>query len=131
MSSPQRCCIDSCVCVKYPGHFKAIYLLRNIAENNLLEYADNFLFAEIYDTMIISFGFTVGEADKIIQFVSPFAIINALRNIFRLSGGADDSYLYNIYIQNNCSHLITIEGEILSEMNATFVRKTDASLKRK
>ena len=131
MTVPQKICIDSCVWVKYAGHFKTATLLRYIAENNLLVYADNYLLAEIHDALIISFGFTVSEADKIIQLISPFLIIDAPRNIFRLSRDAKDNYLYDICIQNTCSYLITIDKEILTDNNAPFIRKTDAWLKKK
>ena len=81
--------------------------------------------------IIISFSFTVGEADKIIQLISPFLIIDAPRNIFKLSGNAKDNYLYDICIQNNCRYLISIDTEILADINAPFIRKTDAWLKKK
>lgn len=66
MPGHQKCCIDSCVWVKYAGHFKTSTLLRYIPDNKLLVYADNYLLAEIHDALIISFNFTVSEADKII-----------------------------------------------------------------
>ena len=62
------------------GHFKTATLLRYIADNNLLVYADNYLLAEIHEALIISFSFINGAADKIIQLISPF-FINAPRNI--------------------------------------------------
>lgn len=42
MPTPKKCCIDSCVWVKYAGHFKTTTLLRYIIENNLVVYADNY-----------------------------------------------------------------------------------------
>lgn len=113
------------------GHFKTATLLRCIADNNLLVYADKYLLAEIHEALIISFGFTIGEADKIIQLISLFIIINAPRNIFRVAVDAKDNYLYDICIQNNCCHLITIDKEILADKNAPYIRKTDAWLKKK
>jgi len=91
----------------------------------------NYLFAEIHEALIISFGFTVGKADKIIQFISPFVIINTPRNIFRLSVDAKDNYLFDICIQNNCSCLITNDKEILADKNVPFIPKTNAWLKKK
>lgn len=77
MLTQKKCCIDSCVWVKYAGHFKTATLLRYIAANNLLVYADNYLLSEIHDALIEAFDFTVSEADKIIQLISPFIIIEA------------------------------------------------------
>ena len=131
MPTPKKCCIDSWVWVKYAGHFKTSTLLRYIAENNLLVYADNYLLGEIHQALSEGFGFTVNEADKIIQLISPFIIIEAPRNIFRLSKDAKDNYLYDLCIQNNCRYLITIDKEILSDTNAPFIRKTDAWLKKR
>jgi len=131
MPTPKKCCIDSCVWVKYAGHFRASTLLRYIIENNLLVYADNYLLAEIHEALVEGFNFTVNEADKTIQLISPFMIIDAPRNIFRLSKDAKDNYLYDLCIQNNCRHLITIDKEILSDTHAPFIRKTDAWLKKR
>ena len=41
MPMQKKCCIDSCVWIKYAGHFKTATLLRYISENNLLIYADD------------------------------------------------------------------------------------------
>jgi predicted nucleic acid-binding protein len=131
MPTPKKCCIDSWVWVKYAGHFKTSTLLRYIAENNLLVYADNYLPGEIHQALSEGSGFTVSGADKIIQLISPFIIIEAPRNIFRLSKDAKDNYLYDLCIQNNCRYLITIDKEILSDTNAPFIRKTDAWLKKR
>lgn len=130
MPTQKKCCIDSCVWVKYAGHFKTATLLRYIAANNLLVYADNYLLSEIHDALIEAFDFTVSEADNIIKLISPFIIIEAPRNIFRLSKDAKDNYLYDLCIQNNCRYLVTIDNDILTDTNAPFIRKTDAWLKK-
>lgn len=131
MPTPKKCCIDSCVWVKYAGHFKTSTLLRSISENNLLVYADNYLLAEIHDALIKGFDFTISEADKIIQLISPFIITDAPGNIYRLSKDPKDNYLYDLCLQNNCRYLITIDKEILGDKNAPFIRKTDAWLKKR
>jgi putative PIN family toxin of toxin-antitoxin system len=131
MPTQKKCCIDSCVWVKYAGHFKTTTLLRDIAENNLLVYADNYLLNEIHEALVTGFSFTISEADKIIQLISPFVIIAAPRNIYRMSKDVKDNYLYDLCIQNNCQYLITIDKEILTDKNAPFIRKTDAWLKKR
>jgi predicted nucleic acid-binding protein len=130
MPKQKKCCIDSCVWVKYAGHFKTATLLRCITENNLLVYADNYLLGEVYQALIQGFGFSLKEADRVIQLITPFIIIKAPRNIFRLSKDAKDNYLYDLCIQNNCRYLITIDKLILNDTNAPFMRKTDAWLKK-
>jgi predicted nucleic acid-binding protein len=77
------------------------------------------------------FNFSIAEADRIIQLISPFIIIEVPRNIFRLLKGAKDNYLYDLCIQNNCKYLITIDKEILADIQAPFLRKTDVWLKKK
>jgi putative PIN family toxin of toxin-antitoxin system len=131
MPTPKRCCIDSCVWVKYAGHLKTSSLLRCVAESNLVIYADNYLLGEVHDALIEGFGFTIKEADKIIQLISPFIIIIPPRNIYRLSKDPKDNYLYDLCIQNNCRYLITIDKEILADTSAPFIRKTDAWLKKR
>ena len=131
MPTPKRCCIDSCVWVKYAGHFKTASLLRYVSENDLLVYADNYLLGEIHDALIEGFDFSIREADRIIQLISPFIITDAPRNIYRLSKDAKDNYLYDLCIQNNCRYLITIDKEILRDTTAPFMRKTDAWLKKR
>ena len=126
-----KCCVDSCVWVKYAGHFKVATLLQLIRKNNLIVYADNYLLGEIHNALIEGFCFKPADADKLIQFISPFLIIKAPRNIFRLSTDAKDNFLYDLCIQNNCRYLITIDKEILKDANAPFLRKTDAWLKKK
>lgn len=130
MRSAKKCCIDSSVWVKYAGHHKASTLLRYITKHNLLVYGDNYLLGEIHQALMIGFGFTVKEADKVIQMILPFIIINAPHNLFRLSKDPKDNYLYDLCIQNNCSYLITIDKELLTDVNAPFQRKTDAWLKK-
>ena len=130
MPTPKKCCIDSCVWVKYAGHFKTSTLLKYIAANNLLVYADNYLLSEIHEALIVGFNFTLKDADKIITLISPFIIISTPQNIFRLSKDPKDNFLYDICIQNNCRYLITIDKQILSDKNAPFIKKTDAWLKK-
>lgn len=130
MPTLKKCCIDSCVWVKYAGYFRTTTLFRYIIENNLIVYADNYLLSEIHDALIEGFSFTVSEADKIIQLIVPFMIIEAPGNIFRLSKDAKDNFLYDLCIQNNCRYLITIDKEILSDTQAPFIRKTDAWLRK-
>lgn len=127
----KKCCIYSCVWVKYAGHLRTATLLRYISQNNLLIFADNYLLGEIHEALIQGFEFTIPESDKIIQLISPFIIIAAPRNIYRLSKDAKDNYLYDLCIQNNLSYLITIDKGILSDNSAPFIRKTDAWLKRR
>ena len=131
MPTPKKCCIDSCIWVKYAGHFRTATLLRYISENNLLIFADNYLLGEIHEALVEGFDFTVREADKIIQLISPFIIINAPRNIYRLSKDAKDNFLYDLCIQNNCRYLITVDSGILTDTSAPFIKKTDAWLKRR
>lgn len=131
MPMQKKCCIDSCVWIKYAGHFKTSTLLRYIYENNLLVYADNYLLAEIHEALIQGFEFSVSEADKIIQLISPFVIINPPRNLYRLSKDAKDNYLYDLCIQNNCRYLVTIDKDILNDKTAPFIRKADGWLKRR
>jgi putative PIN family toxin of toxin-antitoxin system len=131
MPTPKRCCIDSCIWVKYAGHLKTSSLLRNIAVSNLVVYADNYLLGEVHEALIEGFDFTIKEADKIIQLISPFIIIIPPRNTYRLSKDPKDNYLYDLCIQNNCRYLITIDKEILADTSAPFIRKTDAWLKKR
>lgn len=130
MRRPKKCCIDSCVWVKYAGHFKTATLLTYVQQNSLLVYADKYLLGEIHQALMQGFGFTETEADKIIQLISSFIIIKAPRNIYRMSKDAKDNYLYDLCIQNNCRYLITIDKLILNDTNAPFLRKTDAWLKK-
>lgn len=130
MLTPKICCIDSCVWVKYAGHFKTSTLLRYITENNLIVYADNYLLSEVHAALIQGFDFSIRQADKIIQLISPFIVIIAPRNIYRLSKDPKDNFLYDLCIQYNCQYLITIDKEILKDTNAPFLRKTDAWLKK-
>ncbi|MDX2045564.1 MAG: PIN domain-containing protein [Chitinophagaceae bacterium] len=131
MQGLQKCCIDSCVWVKYAGHFKTASLLRYISENNLLVYADNYLLGEVHEALISGFGFTLKEADQVIRLISPFVIIKTPRNVLMIAKDAEDNYLYDLCIQNNCRYLITIDKAILTDVNAPFIRKTDAWLKRR
>lgn len=60
MPTPKKCCIDSCVWVKYAGHYKAATLLRHIYENDLLVFADNYLLGEVHQALIEGFSFKPG-----------------------------------------------------------------------
>ncbi len=131
MPVQNKCCIDGCVWVKYAGHFRVSTLLKYTIENNLIVFADNYLLGEIHNALIEGFNFTITEADKTIQLIFPFQIIKAPRNIFRLSKDVKDNYLYDLCIQNNCKYLITIDKEILGDLQAPFLRKTDAWLRKK
>ena len=127
----KKCCIDSCVWIKYAGHFKASTLLRHIKDNNLIVFADHYLLAEVHEALITEFGFSIKEADTTLNIIKSFVTIMAPRNIYRFSNDPKDNYLYDICIQNNCRYLITIDKELLLDNNAPFLRKTDAWLKKK
>lgn len=131
MLQNEKCCIDSCVWIKYAGHFKTATLLRYISDNNLTVFADRYLLAEIHTTIIKVFYFTVAEADHIIRSIEPFLVLTTPRNIYRLPPDPNDNFLYDICIQNNCKYLITIDKALLLDDNAPFLRKTDAWLRKK
>jgi predicted nucleic acid-binding protein len=131
MRTASRCCIDSCVWVKYAGNYKATTLLNLIVTQNLIVYADNYLLGEVYSALISSFGFEKREADRAIQIISSLIIVKAPRSIYRLSADPKDNYLYDLCIQNNCKFLITIDKKILIDKHAPFEMKTDAWLKRR
>ena len=118
MPTLRKCCVDSCLWIKYAGHFRTATLIRYISQNNFLIFPDNYLLGEIHEALIQGFGFTISDADKVIQLISPFIIITVPRNIFRLSNDAKDNYLYDLCIQNNLRFLITVDKEILSDKPA-------------
>ena len=126
----KKCCIDSCVWIKYAGHFKISTLLSWIKDNGLIVYADNYLLSEIHEALIIGFKFSIHEADSIVRIISPFIILTTPKNIYRLAPDPEDNYLYDLCIQNNCTHLITVDRQILSDLHAPFIRKTDAWLRK-
>ena len=131
MRPNKKCCLDSCIWVKYAGHKKIAILLTYIKSNNLVVFVDNYLLGEIHKTLISEFDFTIQEADRAIHLIKSFVIINTPRNIYRFSKDPKDNYLYDICIQNNCRLLITIDKEILLDDFAPFERKTDAWLKKR
>ena len=131
MNRYKKCCIDSCIWIKYAGHFRTATLPAYIKENNLLVYADYYLLSEIHEALLNQFDFSIKEADTIIELILPFVIISAPKNIYRISKDPKDNYLYDLCIQNNCSYLITIDKELLLDVNEPFFRKTDAWLKKK
>jgi len=105
MQRNRRCCIDSCVWIKYAGHSKATALLRYISENRLIVFADRYLLVEIHDALISVFHFSLQEADYTIRKIETFLILVTPRNIYRLSPDPEDNYLYDICIQYNCKYL--------------------------
>ncbi len=131
MLQNKKCCIDSCVWIKYAGHFKTATLIKYILSNRLTVFADRYLLSEIHLALIKIFNFSVAEADFIIRKIEPFIIIVTPRNIYRLSPDQEDNFLYDICIQNNCKYLITVDKALLLDENAPFLRKTDAWLKKK
>jgi len=131
MLQNKKCCIDSCVWIKYAGHFKTATLIKYILSNRLTVFADRYLLSEIHLALIKIFNFSVAEADFIIRKIGPFIIIVTPRNIYRLSPDPEDNFLYDICIQNNCKYLITVDKALLLDENAPFLRKTDAWLKKK
>lgn len=131
MQRNKRCCIDSCVWIKYAGHLKSATLLRYINENKLIVFADRYLLAEIHDALVSVFHFSIREANYLIRTIEPYIVIVAPRNIYRFSPDPKDNYLYDICIQYNCKYLITIDRALLMDENAPFIRKTDAWLKKK
>ena len=131
MRNEKKCCIDSCVWIKYAGYHKVTRLFYFIIEEKMIVFADNYLLSEIHEALIEEFSFSLSEADKAIRLISQFVIINTPHNIYRMSRDAKDNYLYDLCIQNNCRYLITIDKEIIADTNAPFIRKTDAWLKKK
>ena len=130
MLANNKICIDSCVWIKYAGHYKALTLIQYIYNLNLDVYADRYLLAEIHDALISEFNFSLQDADFVIRKIEPFIILSTPRNIYRFSPDPKDNYLYDICIQNNCEILVTVDKAILLDTNAPFLRKTDAWLKK-
>ena len=102
MRRNKKCCIDSCIWVKYAGHKRIATLLTYIKSNNLVVFVDNYLLGEIHKTLISEFVFSIQEADRAIYLIKSFVIIKTPRNIYRFSKDPKNNYLYDICIQNNC-----------------------------
>lgn len=126
-----KCCIDSCIWIKYAGNFRINTLLNLIVENTLLVYSDRYLLSEIHEALIEQFNLPQHLADKIVNEIRNYIILTVPRNIYRLSADPKDNYLYDISIQNNCKYLITADRKILADRLAPFITKTDAWLKKR
>jgi putative PIN family toxin of toxin-antitoxin system len=126
-----KCCIDSCIWIKYAGNFRINTLIKIIVENTLLVYADRYLLSEVHNALIEQFQLPPDVAFKIVKHIRLYIILTVPRNIYRLSVDPKDNFLYDICIQNNCRYLITIDKDILKDRNAPFITKTDAWLKKK
>jgi hypothetical protein len=72
MLQNKKCCIDSCVWIKYAGHFKTATLITYIINNKLIVFAVRYLLAEIHSALIKVFNFKPAEADYIIRKIEPF-----------------------------------------------------------
>jgi hypothetical protein len=53
-----KCCIDSCVWIKYAAHYKVSTLINIIIENNLIVFAYNYLLGEVHKVFVTTFNFT-------------------------------------------------------------------------
>ena len=82
MLNEKKCCIDSCVWIKYAGYYKVSTLFYFIRENKLKVYADNYLLSEVHEALLAEFNFTISEADKLINIISPYLFIKAPHNIY-------------------------------------------------
>ena len=96
-----KCCIDSCIWIKYAGHYKTTTLLRYVSENKLTVFADRYLLAEIHGMRIKVFNFSASEANYIVRQIEPFIIIITPRDIYRFAPDPKDNYLYDICILYN------------------------------
>lgn len=127
----ENCCIDSCVWIKYVGQNKGSTLIKLIRQNGLNVFADNYLLSEVHEALFKNFDFSLLEADRLIQSITPFIIVSAPRNIYRTAPDPEDNFLYDICIQNSCGLLITIDRALLLDEQAPFIRKTDAWLRKR
>jgi putative PIN family toxin of toxin-antitoxin system len=131
MRRNKKCCIDSCVWVKYAGHNRIAVLLKYIQVNSLIVFADRYLLGEVHKTLINDFDFSITEANRVIYLIESFVVIKAPRNIYRFCGDPIDNFLYDLCIQNNCQLLLTVDRTLLLDLFAPFERKTDAWLRKR
>ncbi len=131
MRRNKKCCIDSCVWVKYAGHNRIAVLLKYIHDNGLVVFADRYLLGEVHKTLITEFNFSIQEANRVTFLIESFVFIVVPRSICRMCNDSTDNFLYDICIQNNCQLLITVDKTLLIDPIAPFTRKTDAWLRKR
>jgi putative PIN family toxin of toxin-antitoxin system len=106
--------VDANILIKYARSKNIKPLLSRFIQCNLLPVVNNYLLSEIFDALVINKWMNAKQATMIIAFISKISLKTVEKAVFALSPDAEDNYLFDLAIQNNCVFIITNEKQLLN-----------------
>jgi putative PIN family toxin of toxin-antitoxin system len=106
--------VDSNIWIKYARAKNIKPLLSRFIQYNFLPVVNNYLLSEIFDALVLNKWMNAKQATLVIQFISKISLKTVEKAVFALSPDAEDNYLFDLAIQNNCVFIITNEKKLLS-----------------
>lgn len=106
--------IDANIWIKYARAKNIKPLLSRFIHYNFLPVVNNYLLSEIFDALVLNKWMSAKQARLVIQFIANISLKTIEKAVFALSPDAEDNYLFDLAIQNNCVFFITNEKRLLS-----------------
>ena len=106
--------VDANIWIKYARAQNIKPLLSRFIKYNFLPVVNNYLLSEIFDALVLNKWMNTKQAMLIIRFITKISIKTVEKAVFALSPDAEDNYLFDLAIQNNCVFIITNEKKLLS-----------------
>jgi len=123
--------VDANVWIKYARTKDIAPLLRRFITYRLQPVVNSYLLAEIFEALVDNNWMHAADASKIIAFISKISIITAEKATYQLSPDAEDNYLFDLAVQNNCAFIITDDTRLLEKKFPKFyIHKSSWFLKK-
>ena len=106
--------VDANIWIKYARSKNIKPLLSRFIKYNLLPVVNNYLLSEIFDALVINKWMNAKQATLVTEFIAKVSLKTVEKAVFALSPDAEDNYLFDLAIQNNCVFIITNEKKLLS-----------------
>ncbi len=106
--------VDANIWIKYARAKNIKPLISRFIKYNFLPVVNNYLLSEIFDALVINKWMNAKQAKLIIEFIAKVSLKTVEKAVFALSPDAEDNYLFDLAIQNNCVFIITNEKKLLS-----------------
>jgi putative PIN family toxin of toxin-antitoxin system len=106
--------VDANIWIKYARAKNIKPLLSRFIQYNFLPVINNYLLSEIFDALVLNKWMNAKQATLITEFIAKTSLRTVEKAVFALSPDAEDNYLFDLAIQNNCVFIITNEKKLLS-----------------
>jgi putative PIN family toxin of toxin-antitoxin system len=106
--------IDANVWIRYARTKNIAPLLDRFSKYHFIPVVNNYMLSEIFITLAKNKWLNIHETKKVTDFIRSISLVTTERAIYRISPDAEDNYLFDLAIQNNCDFIISNDRELLN-----------------